>query len=74
MPDILWKSYTVWHRDEDGVGHKEFHLTRKRLKEFHAELSQKHGDLLIWPGNWFGLAPGNQPAPDDQYGIPEDKR
>jgi hypothetical protein len=68
------KNYTIWYLDKEGQGHKQYRISGRSLTELHEELSQKHEEVLIWPGNWFGMAPDNQAEPDDHYGIPEDRR
>jgi len=63
--------YTAWYRNSiGGEGIKEFFFSRGTLAQLkaHLEASGKV-DVLVWEGNWFGLAPDNLPGPDYTYGI-----
>jgi hypothetical protein len=62
-------TYTVWFRYA-GSAHKEFFQKRYAKDEMEKYLADRgYEDILVWEGNWFGLAPDNIPEPDYTYGI-----
>lgn len=63
---MTW-AYTVWcKRDEHP--YKWYYDTSMTKDELKAHIESKgYTDVLVWAGNWFGLAPDNTPEPDYIY-------
>jgi hypothetical protein len=71
-----YKAYTVWSRDQNGKGQKQYWWMVSMTKPDLRKKLEAEGctDVLIWSGNWFGLTESNRPQPDITYGIiPEEQ-
>lgn len=68
---VALTAFTVWYR-YSGRGFKKYYLksfTQEEMKQYLVDLGYE--DVLVWMGNWFGMAPDNKPEPDTTYQIPE---